>query len=80
MTRALEEWTREERLAIGRLRRALAGLPRSVRLYVTDCSVIACKQGVSSYDLSEGVGGSVHCGCILTDLHDDDDIAMGRKP
>lgn len=80
----MSEWTREERLAIGRLQRALKSLPKTVRLYVTDAEIIACRQGVPSGDLYELCGGhSVNCGCVLTDMHDDDAVAMepaGAKP
>lgn len=61
---------REDR-AIERLMRALKGFPVSLRIYVVDSSVVVCKRGVPSRDLSFTVGQIRDAGASLTDMHDD---------
>ncbi len=52
--------------------RALAkSKPKSLRIYITDNDLIACKVGVNCRDYSESIPLDVYPGCVLTDLHDD---------
>lgn len=69
--------TREERLAINRLKKALTTLPSSLIVYVIDDSAVVCKRGVPSEDIAEDVGRSIRPGLVLTDIHDDMDYGEG---
>lgn len=60
-----------EARAIRALRKALSGIPETLRLYVTDSKVLVCKLGYPSSEVSINVGGTVNCGNVLTDMHDD---------
>lgn len=61
--------TAEEKAAIRRLKKALAGMPDSLRIYVVDTSVTVCKDGVPSADFAEHVGDVTTSCAVLTDVH-----------
>lgn len=66
----MDGMTKDERLATQRLKRAIAGLPSSLSVYVLDDKVIICKRGVPSDEVQETVGSGFQPCCVLTDLHD----------
>lgn len=73
-------WTKEEETALRALRRALLKVKdcNQICLYVVDDWVTACKLGIPSDDLSQVIGHGLNPGCVLTDMHDDEDFGRGR--
>lgn len=67
----MSEWTKEERQWISRAKRLLRDKPQDVLLYLVDDSLVACRNGTSSEDLSDGIGYGIGGGAVLTDIHDD---------
>ncbi|MFV5212725.1 hypothetical protein ACLIIZ_03220 [Azonexus caeni] len=74
----MDNMTKGEQLAVRRLKRAIAGLPDSLAVYVLDTTVIVCKRGVASKDVQETVGTGFQPCCSLTDLHDDEGCGLWK--
>lgn len=65
-----DDWTPIERRALTNLARALKNMPPAIHLYELDGAIIACKQGIPSYDLSRTLPGSITATVVITDAHD----------
>ena len=72
----MKKLSQKEIKAIIKLERAFLNLPKTLKIYVVDASVVVCKIGVSSDEICEEVGYA-NPTVMLTDLHDDMDY--GRQ-
>lgn len=63
--------TAAENKYIEDVRRILKRKPKSLLFYVCDDTVIICKSGISSDDVSATVGRNFSPCAVLTDAHDD---------
>ena len=75
----MSEWTPEESRWMKRARKLFRDKPNTVRLYTTDGEITACKRGVPSNDLSEGIAenGIMAC-CYLNDHEDSFNMGHGH--
>lgn len=66
-------WTANEERWIAKAQELLQRKPTTVKLYTIDGEIVACKRGVSSYDLCTMVAaaGIIDGGAMLTDIHDE---------
>lgn len=72
------DFTPAHRRWINRLKRLCADVPDDLRLYVIDGnSIIVCRAGVPSVELSATADVHISPCCVLTDVHDDLDNGLG---
>jgi hypothetical protein len=66
-----DDFTKEERNWISRVRRAMYEKPQHLHLYVIDGdSIVVCKEGVDCCELSASIDVEINPCAMLTDVHD----------
>ena len=72
--------TKDESRWVKRAQKLFREKPCDLMLYTTDGEIVVCKLGVTSYDYAETIDrNGITPGCVLTDLHDDNDNGNYRQ-